>query len=51
MALAARTADYLISQGHHVFAGTKCSMAEPGIRHDLSPPDTWGHGAPRVARR
>jgi choline dehydrogenase-like flavoprotein len=38
MALAARIADYLVGGERHT-----------GIRYDLSPPDTWGHGMPRPA--
>ncbi len=47
-ALAARTADYLVSQGDTVFTSSARSMEAPPIRHDLSPPDTWGSGVPRV---
>jgi choline dehydrogenase-like flavoprotein len=44
-ALAARTADYLISQQ----SGTRTSGAkQPRIRYDLSPPGTWGKGVPRL---
>ncbi len=45
-ALAARTADYLISQGTTVFNSNKRSMEKPPIRRNLAPPDTWGHGIP-----
>jgi hypothetical protein len=48
MAIAARTADYLISQGATVFTSDRRSAQAPGIRYDLSPPDTWGHGVPTL---
>ena len=48
-ALAARTADYLISQGDAVFNSDKRDMTQPPIRRSLAPPDTWGHGVPRIA--
>jgi choline dehydrogenase-like flavoprotein len=47
-ALAARTADYLIEQGEAVFTG-KRNLARPRMRRDLAPPDTWGHGVPRLS--
>jgi len=47
-ALAARTADYLIAQGEKIFNDHKRDMARPPFRRDLSPPATWGHGAPRL---
>ena len=46
--LAARTADYLISQGERIFNSDKRDMEQPPFRRDLSPPATWGHGAPRL---
>ena len=46
--LAARTADYLISQGERVFNSDKRDMEPPPFQRDLSPPATWGHGAPRL---
>jgi choline dehydrogenase-like flavoprotein len=46
--LAARTADYLISQGERIFNSDKRDMERPPFRRDLSPPATWGHGAPRL---
>ncbi|MEO8726468.1 MAG: GMC family oxidoreductase [Acidobacteriaceae bacterium] len=46
--LAARTADYLISQGNTVFNSDKRDMTVPPIRRNLAPPDTYGHGIPRV---
>jgi len=48
MALAARTANYLIKQGAEIFSSDKRSMETSAIRYDLSPPDTWGHGMPRL---
>ncbi len=47
-ALAARTADYLISQGATVFNSDKRDMERPPARRNLSPDATWGHGAPRL---
>jgi choline dehydrogenase-like flavoprotein len=47
--LAARTADYLISQGATIFNSERRDMECPPIRHDLSPKATWGHGAPRFS--
>jgi choline dehydrogenase-like flavoprotein len=48
MAIAARTADYLISQGASIFESDRREMQAPAIRRDLSPPDTWGHGMPTI---
>jgi choline dehydrogenase-like flavoprotein len=48
MALAARVADYLISQGDEIFNSANRDMQRPPMRRDLSPPDTWGHGMPRI---
>lgn len=47
-ALAARTADYLISQGDTIFNSSKREMITPPIRHNLAPPATWGKGVPRL---
>ncbi|HTM17294.1 MAG TPA: GMC family oxidoreductase [Terracidiphilus sp.] len=47
-ALAARTADYLIAQGTTIFSSSKRDQAEPPMRRNLAPPDTWGHGVPRL---
>ena len=47
-ALAARTADYLISQGTSVFNSDKRDMTPPPIRPQLSPPGTHGKGVPRL---
>jgi choline dehydrogenase-like flavoprotein len=48
MAIAARTADYLIAQGSTIFESDRRDMRRPGFRRDLSPPDTWGHGMPAL---
>ena len=48
MALAARIADHLIRAGDDVFRPERIPMEPTAIRHDLSPPDTWGHGMTRV---
>jgi choline dehydrogenase-like flavoprotein len=50
-ALAARTADYLVSQGDAIFTSNKRSLERPPVRRDLSPPDTWGKGVPRLRTR
>ncbi len=47
-ALAARAADYLISQGAAVFNSDKRNMKSPPVRRNLSPDATWGHGLPRL---
>ncbi|MGC1423165.1 MAG: GMC family oxidoreductase [Terracidiphilus sp.] len=47
-ALAARTANYLISQGDAVFTSDKRDMAEPPLRAQLAPPGTYGRGTPRL---
>ena len=47
-ALAARTADYLITQGERVFNSEERDSTEPGIRRQLAPPETWGKGVPRL---
>jgi choline dehydrogenase-like flavoprotein len=46
-ALAARTADYLISQGTRIFNSDKRDMTPPPVRRELSPPGTHGLGVPR----
>ncbi len=48
MALAARTADYLITEGSDIFESGKRNMEKPPMRRTLSPPDTWGHGMPTL---
>jgi choline dehydrogenase-like flavoprotein len=47
-ALAARTADYLISQADRVFTSNERDMTAPPIRRGLAPPGTWGKGVPRL---
>ena len=47
-ALAARTADYLVRQGEQIFRSGRRDPERPPFRPDLAPPDTWGHGAPRI---
>jgi choline dehydrogenase-like flavoprotein len=47
-ALAARTADYLISHGNAILTKSAHSLNAPPIRRDLSPPDTWLGGVPRL---
>lgn len=47
-ALAARTADYLISQGDAIFTSNRRDMTPPPVRRELAPPDTWGAGVPRL---
>jgi hypothetical protein len=47
-ALAARTADYLISQGTSVFTSDRRDMTPPPVRRELSPPGTHGVGVPRL---
>ncbi len=47
-ALAARTADYLISQGETVFNSDRRDLTPPPIRPELSPPGTHGPGVPRL---
>ncbi len=46
--LAARTADYLIAQGTRIFNSNDRDMSTPPMRRELAPPDTWGHGVPRL---
>jgi choline dehydrogenase-like flavoprotein len=45
-ALAARTADYLISQSDTVFYSADRDLTEPPCRHTLSPPGTFTKGIP-----
>jgi choline dehydrogenase-like flavoprotein len=46
-ALAARTADYLISQSEQIFTSDRRDLSNPPIRRHLSPPGTHGRGIPR----
>jgi choline dehydrogenase-like flavoprotein len=48
-ALAARTADYLVSQGDRIFSSDRRDMTEPSLRRELAPPATWGKGVPRFS--
>jgi len=48
-ALAARTADYLISQGEIIFNSDRRDMTPAPVRPELSPPGTHGVGVPRFA--
>ena len=47
-ALAARTADYLVSQGERIFTSNQRDLTSAPIRQDLAPPETWGRGIPRL---
>ena len=47
-ALAARTADYLISQCDSIFAGGRRDWTAPPVRTSLSPPGTFSKGAPHL---
>jgi choline dehydrogenase-like flavoprotein len=47
-ALAARTADYLISQSTTIFTSDRRDMTPPPARRELSPPGTHGVGVPRM---
>jgi len=47
-AMAARTANYLITQRDTVLAGRPGPLDEPPVRRDLSPPGTYTRGVPRM---
>ena len=47
-ALAARTADYLISQGDRIFDSEVRDLTPPPLRTNLSPKGTFTKGVPRV---
>jgi choline dehydrogenase-like flavoprotein len=47
-ALAARTADYLVSQNDAIIRSDRRDMTVPPIRRELSPPGTHGVGVPRL---
>jgi choline dehydrogenase-like flavoprotein len=47
-ALAARTADYLVSAGDSVFTSDARDLTPPPVRTSLAPPATWGKGVPRL---
>ena len=46
--LAARTADYIMSERENILAWRRGSYATPRLRHDMSPRGTRGHGVPRL---
>jgi choline dehydrogenase-like flavoprotein len=46
--LAARTADYLISQGAKIFHSDKRDLTPPPVRRELSPRGTHRFGIPRL---
>jgi choline dehydrogenase-like flavoprotein len=48
-ALAARTADYLISQGKKTFTSDERDPTPPPIRRHLAPAGTFLHGVPRLS--
>jgi choline dehydrogenase-like flavoprotein len=48
-ALAARTADYLIEHGARALTREPNAGVVPRVRRDLSPPETRGHGVPRLS--
>ncbi|MBE7158896.1 MAG: GMC family oxidoreductase, partial [Rhodospirillales bacterium] len=47
-ALAARTADYILSQKDAILSGGKRDLAAPPVRRSLCPPGTFLHGAPHL---
>ncbi len=47
-ALAARTGDYLISQGAAIFESNQRDLTAPPVRHSLSPPGTFTKGNPHL---
>jgi choline dehydrogenase-like flavoprotein len=47
-ALAARTADYLISQKDAIFRGAPRDLATPPVRSSLCPPGTFRSGIPHL---
>jgi choline dehydrogenase-like flavoprotein len=49
-ALAARTADYLISNATEVLAGRRGTNKHPPVRQNISPPATYGRGVPRIRK-
>lgn len=48
--LAARTADYLISQGEKIFTSEERDMTPPPIRRNLAVKDTFTKGVPRFVK-
>jgi choline dehydrogenase-like flavoprotein len=47
--LAARTADYIVSQKDAVFSGGKRDLTTPPVRKSLCPPGTFLHGVPHLS--
>jgi choline dehydrogenase-like flavoprotein len=47
-ALAARTADYLISNHQAILDGHNRDLTPPPVRQNLRPPGTFGKGAPHL---
>src|SRR5580698_1217011 len=47
-ALAARTADYLVSQGERIFTSNERDMTTSPMRGELAPPEAWGKSVPRL---
>jgi choline dehydrogenase-like flavoprotein len=50
-ALAARAADYLISEAQQIFTSDRRNSAAPPVRRSLSPPGTHGRGLPRLGSK
>ena len=48
-ALAAHTADYLISQDKTIFNSDQRARTKPPVRRHLAPQGTYGRGIPRLA--
>lgn len=46
-ALAARTADYIVSERENILAKRRGSGVAPSVQHDMSPASTSGRGVPR----
>ncbi len=51
MAVAARTADYMLSNKDDLLAHRPASVTRPPVRHTISPAGTSGRGVPRVANK
>lgn len=48
MALAARIADYLVTQGNEIFSSRKRNREKPAVRRNLPPPGTKPHSLPVI---
>ena len=48
-ALAARTADYLVSQSETIFTSNVRDLSAPPLRRSLAPPGTFGRGTPHLS--